>query len=218
MRDSSHSFAPVSEEKSPDTAGNDEAWNRPEFIGQLRRGDQGAYAELVTGLGPRMMVTACRLVSEEEARDVVQEAFIGVVKSIDRFEGRALLSTWIHRMVVNAALTVLRRRKRKPESSIDDLLPRFLEDGHRADPEGPWRSSEPDSYETVATRRLVRESIERLPASYREILILRDLEGIDTQETADLLGLSPANAKVRLHRARQALREALAPHMVEVAA
>jgi RNA polymerase sigma-70 factor (ECF subfamily) len=105
----------------------------------------------------------------------------------------------------------LRTRRRKPEESIDDLLPRFAENGHLDVPATGWEGAD-TLIERGETRLLVRESIDRLPDAYRTVLLLRDIEEFDTEQTAEALGLSKAAVKTRLHRARQALRQLLDPH------
>ena len=101
------------------------------LVAQLRAGDEVAFEQVVRAYGGRLLAVARRIVgSEEDARDVVQDAFLNAFRSLNRFEGTAKLSTWLHRIVVNAALMRLRTRKRKPEQSIETLLPAFLEDGH----------------------------------------------------------------------------------------
>jgi RNA polymerase sigma-70 factor, ECF subfamily len=113
--------------------------------------------------------------------------------------------------VVNAALMRLRSRRRRPETSIEDLLPTYLEDGHHERHVHDW----PDSPESLLARGeardLVRSCIDRLPEAHRTILILRDVEELSTEEAARALGISEGAAKLRLHRARQALRGLLAP-------
>lgn len=181
------------------------------LIEGLRRGDEEAFEELVRSQMGRMLAVARRFLPEEDARDAVQDALLNVTKSIGSFRGNARLSTWLHRIVVNAALMRIRTRKRKPEDSIEDLLPRFLEDGHQAEPAAPWRESALELLERDEVRQTVRASIQELPEDYRAVLLLRDVEERDTQETAQLLSISPGNVKVRLHRARQALRGLLDP-------
>ncbi len=167
-----------------------------------------------------MLAVARRLLrDEDDARDAVQEAFLAAFRSISQFEGSARLSTWLHRIVVNAALMKLRSRQRKPEEAIEDLLPSFLEDGHRVDHHAPgW----PEPVDVLLQRKevcsLVRRSIDRLPSSYRTVLLCRDIEGLDTGEAAALLGISENAVKIRLHRARQALRTLLDPHLRGAAA
>jgi RNA polymerase sigma-70 factor (ECF subfamily) len=186
------------------------------LVDRLRAGENAAYEELVRLYGGRLLAVARRFLrSEDDARDAVQEAFLSSFRSIGRFEGNARLSTWLHRIVVNAALMKLRTRRRKPEQSIEELLPGFLEDGQLERPASPWRQTELDAVERRELRELLEENIGRLPEGYRNVLMLRDIEGLDTQETAGAMGISEGAVKTRLHRARLALRELLAPHLVE---
>ena len=193
----------------PDAAARDE---ERALLTALRAGDDGAYEDLVRSHGPRMLSVARRLLGDgEDARDAVQEAFVSAFRSIGSFAGEARLSTWLHRIVVNAALMRLRTRRRKPEQPIDDLLPKFEPDGPRRDPGAPWQPAE--RLERREVRKLVREAIERLPDAYRTVLVLRDIEELDTAEVAELLGVNAGVVKTRLHRARQALRTLLDPHL-----
>ena len=183
------------------------------LVAQLRAGDELAFEQVVRSYGGRLLAVARRIVgSEEDARDVVQDAFLNAFRSLDRFEGNAKLSTWLHRIVVNAALMKLRTRKRKPEQSIETLLPSFLDDGHHEERFKSWDEAVDKLMERAENRELVRKQIDALPEGYRTVLVLRDIEGLDTEETANVLGLSVNAMKIRLHRARQALRTLLAPH------
>jgi len=181
------------------------------LVERLRRGDSAAFEALVRAHTGRLLAVARRLLTnEEDARDAVQDAFLSAFRSIDRFDGHAALGTWLHRIVVNAALTKLRSRRRRPERSIDELLPAFLEDGHQARPAQDW----PDpsaALQRQETHDAVRRHIEELPEDHRVVLLLRDIEELDTEETARLLSLTPGAVKTRLHRARQALRTLLEP-------
>jgi len=180
------------------------------LVRRLRGGDPQAFETLVREYGRRMLATARRFVgSEDEARDVVQEAFLAAFRAIDGFAGTARLSTWLHRIVVNAALMKLRSRRRRREEPIDGLLPRFDEEGYWADGAAPSETATDMLVESEETRALVRKAIDRLPANYRSVLLLRDIEELDTDETASLLGVTPNAVKTRLHRARQALRTLL---------
>lgn len=186
------------------------------LLDRLRIGDEEAFAELMRGYGGRLLAVARRMLrSDEDASDAVQDAFLSAFRALGSFQGDARLSTWLHRIVVNACLMKLRTRRRKPEESIEDLLPGFLEDGHQADPAQPWREDAADALGHERARALVREAIDRLPEGHRTILILRDVEELDTEETAALLGLTTSAVKTRLHRARQALRTLLDPHFRE---
>lgn len=180
------------------------------LLAGLRAGSDTAYETLVRSTSARLLAVARRIVgTDEEARDVVQEAFISAFKALDRFEGNAKLSTWLHRIVVNKALMRLRTRKRKPEEPIEPLLPSFKDDGHQVQPASDWQEGADVTLERAETRAYVRSQIERLPDTYRTVLLLRDIEEMSTPETAVMLGITENAVKIRLHRARQALRALL---------
>jgi RNA polymerase sigma-70 factor (ECF subfamily) len=183
------------------------------MLERLRAGEDAAFAELVRANTGRLLAVARRILkSEDEAHDALQEAFLQAFRALDRFEGNAQLSTWLHRIVVNTCLMRLRHRKRHPEQAIDELLPAFDETGHRVDPGPAWMDHPLDHLERARLQKVVREAIDRLPASHRDVLVLRDIEGLSTEEAAVGLGIRPEAAKMRLHRARQALRTLLEPH------
>lgn len=171
---------------------------------------------LVRELGPRMFAVARRYFDQDEdAWDSVQDALLSAVKSIDRFDARSRLNTWLHRIVVNACLMRLRTRRRRPETSIEEMLPTFVPDGHAAKPAEPWRRAGETGIEAREAATLVRRALQQLPDGYREVLILRDVEGLDTAEAAAALGITENAVKTRLHRARLALRGLLDPHFRE---
>ena len=176
------------------------------LVGRLKAGDADAFEELVRSTGGRMLAVARRFFGDEDtARDVVQDAFLSAFRGIQNFDGQARLTTWLHRIVVNAALMRLRARQRRPEQSIEPLLPAFQEDGHHVEAVVSWAESGERLLERRETRALVRAAMADLPESYRAVLLLRDIEDRSTRETADALGISENAAKLRLHRARQAL-------------
>jgi RNA polymerase sigma-70 factor (ECF subfamily) len=166
------------------------------LVARLKAGEDAAYAELVRRHGGRMLAVAKRyLKNEDAAQDCVQEAFLAAFKALDRFEERSSLATWLHRITVNAAS--------------------FDEEGFR---EGPERVTAESADELLAredVRAEVRAAIDRLPTSYRNVLLLRDIEGLSIKEVAEMLEVSENNAKVRLHRARTALKKELQPLLNE---
>jgi RNA polymerase sigma-70 factor (ECF subfamily) len=177
------------------------------LVQRLQQGDPDAFEVMVRAHSGRLLSVARRfLPTEQDAQDALQDAFIQAFRAIGTFEARAQLHTWLHRIVVNSALMKLRQRRRKPERSIEDLLPSFAADGHQASEPREWSDAVLERKESA---RLVRAAIARLPELYRTVLILRDIEERDTTETALLLDTSPNVVKVRLHRARQALRTLL---------
>lgn len=180
------------------------------LVSRLRARDEQAFETLLRTYMARLLRVARRfLKNEEDARDAVQEAFIAAFRGIERFQAGSKLSTWLHRIVVNAALMKLRSRRRHPEEEIDALLPRFAADGHQVEESRDWSMSAEEMVQREETRELVRQSIDRLPESYRVVLLMRDIEEMSTEETAQALGITPTAVKVRLHRARQALRTLL---------
>lgn len=183
-----------------------------ELLERLRAGEEAAYEELVRANTGRLLAVARRLLpTEEDARDVVQEAFLSAFRSLPKFAGGSKLSTWLHRIAVNAALMRLRSKRRHPEESLETLLPSFLEDGHHAERYAEWSEPADRALERAEVRELVRAQVERLPDTYRTVLMLRDIEGMETEDVAATLGLTPNAVKMRLHRGRQALRTLLAP-------
>lgn len=180
-----------------------------QYLAALRRGEPAAYEKLVRETTPRLLAIARRMLpNEDDAEDAVQEGFLAAFKGLANFDGNSRVATWLHRIVVNACLMKLRAKRRRPERSIDDLLPRFHDDGRPWEPGSAWRSpSEGLEQREVAAK--IMEAIENLPENYRIVLVLRDIQGLDTAETGVIVGLSENAVKTRLHRARQALREAI---------
>jgi RNA polymerase sigma-70 factor, ECF subfamily len=177
------------------------------LLAGLRAGDDDAYDTLVRANSARLLTVARRILgSDDDARDALQEAFISAFKALPRFEGHARLSTWLHRIVVNTALMKLRSRKRRPEEPIETLLPAYKDDGHVTIEPVEWADNPEAALGRAETRAFVRAQIDRLPDNYRTVLVLRDIEEMSTPEAADVMGISENAVKIRLHRARQALR------------
>jgi len=183
------------------------------LLAGLRARDAAASEAFVRRYGTQLLATARRYFrSEEDCADAVQDAFISAFRTIDRFEGHSRLATWLHRILINACLMKLRSRSRQHEVSIDPLLPTFDKSGHHAQSIRGWRHRPEEELLREETRALVRRSIDMLPEDYRTVLLLRDIEQLSTEETAELLQANPGTIKTRLHRARQALRSLLDPH------
>jgi len=177
------------------------------LIKRLKAHDEEAFETTVRQYGPRMLVTARRLLgNEHDSDEAVQQAFISAFKFIAGFNADAKLSTWLHRIVVNAALAMLRFRRHRPELRIEDLQPRFDEAGGWLDPTEQTVWGNEHSMERRENRQMVRRCIDQLPENYRSVLLLRDIEELDSQEAARMLAITPNAAKIRLHRARQALK------------
>lgn len=176
--------------------------------------DVVTFEEIVRSNIGWMLAVAGRILGDSaSAEDAVQKAFTKIHVNFDDFEGRSSVKTWIHRIVVNESYMILRKTGQLKESSLDGLLPLFDENGCRIE-SSPVTLETP---ETILSRKetnaLVDEKIAALPANYRIVLLLRDMEGLSTAEVADILEISETNAKVRLHRARAALKVALSPFL-----
>ena len=199
----------------------------------LRRGDEKAFAALIDRYHASLQRLAMMYVAtREQAEDVVQETWIAVLKGIDRFEGRSSLKTWIFRILVNRAKTKgVRESRSVPFSSLagktDEREPsvdpaRFQDRGPTA---GEW-SAPPESWEGIPedrllsaeTRSVVDDAIAALPDAQRAVITLRDLKGFTSQETCEVLGLTEANQRVLLHRARSKVRARLEDYLSSAAA
>ena len=184
--------------------------DEPQLIARLRAGEESAYEQLVRSTSGRLLAAARRLLrNEEEARDEVQSAFIRAFQSLSQFRAESRISPVLHRIVVNEALMRLRSRANAEEPSIDDLLPAFVADGHQTRDTVDWSENAEAALERKETAEIIRRNIDKLPDSYRTVLVMRDLEEMSNAEIADALGISTNLVKVRLHRARQALRTLL---------
>jgi RNA polymerase sigma-70 factor (ECF subfamily) len=180
----------------------------------LRDGDPRVFEEIVRTYGARLLAVARRILKDDEsARDAVQDAFISAYRARKSFSGSARVSTWLHRIAVNAALMRLRSQRRHPEDSIDDLLPSYTDDGHHREQFVSWAEPVDTMLSRKETSEFVRQAIDKLPDSYRSVLLLRDIEGLDGAEAAEALGITANAVKIRLHRARLALRKLIEPQM-----
>ena len=182
------------------------------IVDSIAQGNRSALEAVIQQYGGRMLSVARQLLqNEQDAQDAVQDAFLTAFRSLDRFEQRSTLATWLHRIVINAALMRRRSQSRHREESLNSWLPTFLADGHEAHPTQRWSAQSLSNIETDETRSAIRSCIDQLPDTYRTVLLLRDIQELDTATVASLLEISPDAVKVRLHRARQALKTLLEP-------
>ena len=187
----------------PEPDSSDEA-----LAARAAAGDDTAFEMLVTRYQSRVFRLACRMTSEADAPDVLQETFLQVYRHLSAFRGDSRFSTWLYRIATNAALMHRRAHSRRPAESLETFLPRFNPDGRlAATPEALLMASRVDE---LLDRQLLAEkarvAIEQLPDLYREAFVLRDLEELPTAEVAEVLGVEPATIRQRVHRARLILR------------
>jgi RNA polymerase sigma-70 factor (ECF subfamily) len=184
------------------------------LIDDLRSGNEVAFSTLVCRYHPRLLRFAESLVpSRAVAEEVVQDTWLGVVRGIDRFEGRSSVKTWLFRILINRARSAGAREARTVPLDDDLLAGRFAASGAWDQPPEPW-ADQVDA-RVVADRLAgrVRECLPGLPDAQRQVLVLRDIEGMEGDEVCELLGLSAGNQRVLLHRARTRLRAMLATEM-----
>ena len=178
------------------------------FAARAAAGDDAAFEALVVRYQHRVFRLACRLTSETDAPDVVQETFLQIYRHLSTFRGDALFSTWVYRIATNVGLMHRRARARRPTEPLDEFLPRFDADGtFEATPDALRIPSRVD--ELLDRHELARKAqaaVVRLPDLYREAFVLRDLEELCTAEVALVLGVEPATVRQRVHRARLLVR------------
>jgi RNA polymerase sigma-70 factor, ECF subfamily len=181
----------------------------------LRRGDVTALERLMERHAARVYRVALGITrSAPDAEEVVQDVFTSLVRTIGSFEGRSALATWLYRVAANAALARRRGKRAQVEVSLEDCLPTFREDGHREGDRAfllaDWSANPEEELLAGESRRVLERALDGLPAHFRAVLVLRDVEDLSNEEVARALGESVSSVKSRLHRARMALREQLA--------
>ena len=188
--------------------------NKDYSIEALRSGDREAFAAMVDEFSPKLFGLALRMLGDpQEAEDVLQESFLKAFNAIGQFEGRSTISTWLYRITSNEAL--MRLRKKKPALvSVDEpvqlgqgeTVPRQLED---------WCCLPEDEFMTAEAMVQLDQAMEELSPALKAAFVLRDLQGLTTEEAADTLEISESALKTRLSRARLQLRESLSTYFGE---
>jgi RNA polymerase sigma-70 factor (ECF subfamily) len=189
--------------------------SEPLNLKKLQSGDTEELTKMVQQYSGPIYRVALRMLNDQaEAEDVLQETFIKALRSLENFEGRSNLSTWLYRIAVNESLMVI--RKRKPEISIKQ------DDAGDEENEGisvsqivDWCCLPESEFLTNETRGVLADAIQKLPENLRTVFILRDIEGLSIIETAQALELTETNVKTRLLRARMKLREELSVYFGE---
>jgi RNA polymerase sigma-70 factor (ECF subfamily) len=148
------------------------------------------------------------------AEEVVQDTWLAVVRGVDRFEGRSSFKTWLFHILLNRARTAARKEQRAgvPDDAVDE---HFLKDGHWANPPEPWAERADDRLVAEQLAARVRALLPLLPEAQREVVVLRDVEGLDSADVTAVLGITEGNQRVLLHRGRAKLRHLLAQEVLE---
>ena len=171
-------------------------------------GDDSAFEQLVARYQRRVYRLACRLTSDTDAPDVLQDTFLQAYRHLGSFRGESRFGTWLYRIATNASLMLRRAQARRPAEPLDNFMPRFDEHGvHAGTPAELKIAAQVDELldrQTLAGK--ARAAIARLPELYRDAFVLRDLEEMPTAEVAEILRVEPAAVRQRVHRARLMLR------------
>jgi RNA polymerase sigma-70 factor (ECF subfamily) len=205
-----HDLAEVAGPTTPLSALTDD-----ELVVRARAGDVAAFEELVGRHEEKVYRVAMRFTrNETDAAEILQETFLSAWRNLGAFQGNAQFASWLYRVAVNAALMLLRSQKRHPQVAVDDVTPEAL--GEAAKDAGPglgagtdWSRRPDEHFQSEELRRQIQFAVDGLPESQRSVFLMRDVDGLSTEETGELLGLSVPTVKTRLHRARLALREAI---------
>ena len=190
--------------RQPDTERN--------LIGRMQAGDSSAVADLASAYGPRIHQLAFRYLKNwEDAEEVTQDVLLKVHRKIDAFRGDAALSSWIYRITFNTAMSRLRSSRFKRPHEVSRYETTSMDDGERALQMEPadWTSLADDQVMRAEMRRRLVEALTHLPAVYRVPVLLRDIQGLSTEEASAVLRVKPQTLKSRLHRGRLILRQHL---------
>ena len=187
----------------------------PQLIRRLKDGDEAALEALMAQYQTRVFGLALRISgNREDAEEVLQDVFLTVIQKIDTFRGDAKLSSWIYRIATNAALMKLRKRPKVQELPLEEELgPAMTEHGAIAEPVLDWTRLPPDEVERKELVQRIEQALEQLPQEYRSVFVLRDIEGLSAEEACEVLNISVAALKSRLHRARLFLRKQLTDYV-----
>jgi RNA polymerase sigma-70 factor, ECF subfamily len=206
------------------TQGHAAGLDDSELVRRIQAGDRDAFAALVRRHGGALLRFARVFVREQPvAEEVVQETWMAVLEGLEAFEGRASFKTWLYRILANRARTrAVREARSVPFSALAEVEgdehavdpERFDAGGMWRDPPMGWTDETPERLALEAETRAVMEAaVQALPAAQRAVLVLRDEDGLETEEICNLLGLTVTNQRVLLHRARTRVRQALEEHM-----
>ena len=179
------------------------------LVARLQAGDEAAFEEILRRYELKVFnLTRGLMRNDEDAQDALQETFLSVFRNIGRFKGGSSLSTWIYRIAVNAALMKMRRRKNEQKNiPIEEYMPEFDDTGHRVAVVPDWHPAVDQLLLNKELGSMLRGWIAELAPEYRTVFLLRDQEELSNEQVAEILGLSVAAVKSRLHRARLYLRE-----------
>ena len=185
-----------------------------ELVARARAKDFGTFEQLLDRYEDKIFRLAYRFVrNETEAKEVLQDTFLSIWRKLDTFKGDAQFGSWLYRVAANTALMRLRAQRRHPEISTEELPIGYLDNYGQLPPAGEnWAKRPDDELQSDELRRHIQSAVDGLPEIYRTVFLLRDVEGLSTEETGEILSISVPTVKTRLHRARIALRDTISSY------
>jgi len=182
-----------------------------ELVARAQAKDFAAFEELLDRYEDKVFRLAYRFVrNETEAQEILQDTFLSIWRKLHTFKGDAQFSSWLYRVAANAALMRLRAQRRHPEISTEELPVGYLDNNGQLPAIGEnWARRPDDQLQSEELRDHIQQAVDALPELYRTVFLIRDVEGLSTEETAEVLNISVPTVKTRLHRARIALRDAI---------
>jgi RNA polymerase sigma-70 factor (ECF subfamily) len=192
-------------------ADSDRTPSDDELVARARHQDFAAFEELLARYEDKVFRLALRIVrNETDAKEILQETFVSIWRKLDTFKGDSQFGSWVYRIATNAALMRLRAQRRHPEVSTEELPIGYLDNYGQPPPSGEnWSKRPDDQLQSSELRDHIQKAVDALPDIYRTVFVIRDVEGLSTEETAEVLGISIPTVKTRLHRARIALRDVI---------
>ncbi|MCB0328766.1 MAG: sigma-70 family RNA polymerase sigma factor [Bdellovibrionales bacterium] len=185
-----------------------------QLLAKIKKGDSAAFEQLVEKYESKVFHLAMRFTrNEEDAEEVLQDVFTTLHRKLDLFQGKSAFSSWLYRIVVNAAFMKLRKRRQQPTVHLEDLAP--LTKQQVLDGDHNFENHVDKHAQNEELKDILKGAIERLPDQYRAVFILRDVNGFSNQEASEVLGLSVPAIKSRLHRSRLMLRKKLHRYYLE---
>ncbi len=183
-----------------------------ELLSRVRTGDEEAFVMLVARYQQPMFRLACSMVaSQQVAEEAVQDTWLGVVRGIERFEGRSSFKTWLFHILVNRVRSAGSREPTDPSIEMIQAVDptRFGAQGQWVDPVEHWTEASEDRLDAATWVPILKSALVKLPARQRQVVMLRDVEGLSNEEACAVLGISVGNQRILLHRGRARLREIL---------
>ena len=190
--------------------------NEEALVRDLQNGNLEAYDKIVSIYQKKIYGLSFNLTRNQmDAQDVTQEVLLTLFRKINLFQGKSAFSSWVYRITVNACYMRLRNKKKEPNVSIDELMPSFNSAGFQQEKIQDWSENTESLIFTNETRNVINKAVDLLPEKEKVVFLLRDVEGLSSEKTGEILDLTVSAVKSRLHRARLFLRKKLSNYFEE---